>query len=338
MSFDARNERARAFHIQTRFGISPVVRKDSLPSLGDSFMPSSTPRLGLGSRLAAEPGLAPYPGWVLGSGQSASAAARIRKILWRSFRNPFVVPWLDDLRLTLYPGNETSRSVFVTGRYEPNEFCLLSKILKPGMTFVDVGANMGLFTLYASRRVGSSGRVLAIEPSQREADLLKRNVQLNGLDNVRILQVALSDRTSAVELLVAPEKNSGHNTLGAFGYNTPLDHRETIQAHRLDDIVQGEGLAQVDVIKMDIEGAELKALRGAAQTLRRDHPLLLLELSDRLLQHQESRSTQVLSLLAERGYRAYGFDSATGLPAQLTARDHFDSENIVAVAGDSLPW
>jgi FkbM family methyltransferase len=288
--------------------------------------------------MAAKPVLEPYPGWVLGSGQSASAAARFRRTLWRCFRRPFVVRWLDDLHLTLYPGNETSRSIFVTGRYEPNEFCLLARVLKPGMTLVDVGANMGLYTLYAARRVGLSGCVLAIEPSSREMETLKGNVEINALNNVRVRQVALSDHASEVELLVARAQNSGHNTLGEFGYNTPLDHREKTRTQCLDEIVQDEGLSKIDVIKMDIEGAELSALCGAVNTLRRDHPLLLLELADRLLRHQNSSSTAVLSLLTEHGYRMYGFDPGTGLPTPLTRRDYFDSENIIAMAGDSLPW
>ncbi len=259
-------------------------------------------------------------------------------MVWRCSRRPFTVPWLDGLRLTLYPGNETSGSIFITGLYEPNEFCLLSRILKPGMTFVDVGANMGLYTLYAARRVGDTGRVLAIEPSRREVAILKSNVEINQLKNVTILQLAVSDQVGEVELLVAGTRNSGHNTLGAFGYNTPLDHRENVEAQRLDQIVQAEGLQRIHVIKMDIEGAELAALRGAVDTLDRDHPLLLLELSDRLLQHQRSGSADVLSLLAQLGYRMYGFEAASGLPGPLAARAYYDSENIIAVAGDSLPW
>jgi FkbM family methyltransferase len=301
-------------------------------------MPPSKRRAGLARSLAAKPALAPYPGWVLGSGQSENFAARLRNICWRCLLTSFTVSWLDDLQLTLYPGNETSRSVFVTGRYEPNEFSLLSKILQPGMTFVDVGANMGLYTLFAARRVGVGGCVLAIEPSSREMRILKDNVERNVLRNVRLWQSALSDHASDVELLVARVQNSGHNTLGGFGYNTPLDHREKTRAQCLDEIVQTEGLPRIDVIKMDIEGAELRALRGASEMLRRDHPLILLELSDRLLQYQNSNSGDVLALLSQHNYRTYGFDVRTGLPAPLQSKKYFDSENIVAVAGDSLPW
>jgi FkbM family methyltransferase len=161
---------------------------------------------------------------------------------------------------------------------------------------------------------------------------------LNSLTNVITIRKAVSDRASEVELSVAPLGKSGHNTLGAFGYDTPLDHRERVQAERLDDVVYSEGLARVDVIKMDIEGAEMAALRGAVEALRQFKPVLLLELSDRSLQHQGTSSGEMLGWLEQQGYRMFCFDPATGSPVALQPRPHFDSENIVAAAGDATPW
>jgi len=258
---------------------------------------------------------------------------RLRKIVWRQFRRPFALPWLDGLRVHIYPGNEMSRTIFVTGLYDPNELSLLSRILKPGMTFVDAGANMGLYTLFAARRVGDAGRVLAIEPSQRELNILRSNVDLNGLTNVTIAPVALSNQPAELELRVAPLQKSGHNTLGAaFGHRTALDHLEKVRAVRLDDLIQEQKLARVDVLKMDIEGGEEIALRGAGQTLREHHPVVLMELSQRMLQHQNSSETRVLSLLAEYGYRVHGFEASTGLPSMEPR--HCSEENVIAVYGD----
>jgi FkbM family methyltransferase len=292
----------------------------------------------LGPRLSAKPVVELFPGWVLGSGQRANSASQFRRELWPLLRHPFAVSWLDNSKLFLYPGNETSRSVFVTGRYEPNEFFLLQRILKPGMTFIDAGANMGLYSIFAARRVGPRGKVLALEPSGREFEILQKNVKLNSLTNVLTIRKALADRASDVDLSVAPLGKSGHNTLGAFGYDTPLDHRERVQADRLDDVVYSEGLARVDVIKMDIEGSEMAALRGAEETLRQFKPVLLIELSDRSLQHQGTSSGEVLGWLGQQGYRMFCFDPATGSPVALQPRPHFDSENIIAAAGDATPW
>jgi hypothetical protein len=82
----------------------------------------------------------------------------------------------------------------------------------------------------------------------------------------------------------------------------------------------------------------MAALRGAVETLRQFKPVLLIELSDRSLQHQGSGSGEVLAWLERQGYRTFCFDPATGSPVALKTRAHFDSENIVAAAGDATPW
>src|SRR6266849_6285855 len=124
---------------------------------------------------------------------------------------PVLRPWLDGLNVYAYPGNETSRAIFVTGYYEPNEFFMLAQIFRPGMIFVDVGANMGLYTIFAARKIGERGTVLAIEPSTRECGRLLKNVQANSPLNVRLVRKAVSDSRSDVDLLVAEDRWSGHN-------------------------------------------------------------------------------------------------------------------------------
>ena len=291
----------------------------------------------LAEHVAAKPVLDPYPGWFLGAGEKQPISARARRQLWRWVRSGIDVEWLEGLRLHLDPGNETSRAIFITGRYEPNEFCLLTRVLQPGMTFVDVGANIGLYAMFAARKVMPGGTVLAIEPSSREYENLVKNIEANRIE-VRALRIAVTDRVGRAELLVAPLSNAGHNTLGAFGYGTPLERKEGVPMAPLDDIVADQGLRRLDVIKMDVEGAELMVLRGASRVLREFRPLWLLEISDRTLQHQNASSREIFDLMAAEGYRFFEFDKRSGLPQPLSPRPWFDSENIIAVSGDSLPW
>jgi len=255
----------------------------------------------------------------------------LRRQIWYAIRTPVVTPWLEDLSVYAYPGNETSRAIFVTGNYEPNEFYLLSQVIRPGMIFVDAGANMGLYTLFVARKIGAHGTVVAIEPSTRECERLLRNVAINSLSNVHLLRNAVSDACSDVDLLIADDEWSGHNTLGAFAYDTPLAIKERVRACRLDDIVSREGLSRVDIIKLDIEGAELRALKGASKILERFRPLLLLELADRALRHQGGSSSQIWDFCRQKGYRIFAFDQTTGLPVLAQQKPYYDSENVVAV-------
>jgi FkbM family methyltransferase len=203
------------------------------------------------------------------------------------------------------------------------------------MTFVDVGAHLGLYSLFAAKLTGPEGNVLALEPSSREFQKLQSNVAINGLRNVRPLRIAASNHNSEAELHVAVDPDSGKNTLGAFGYETQLRCSEVVRTERLDDIVEKEGLSRLDVLKMDIEGAELLALEGAVQTLDRFRPTLLLELSDRTLSGQGCSSSQVWEFLTQRGFRIFRFDVNTGLPIPGHQEAYFDGENIIAIHENS---
>jgi FkbM family methyltransferase len=283
--------------------------------------------------MAAPLVLEPRPGWCLGSREAGSGALlRLRKRLWESTRTAISIKWLNGTQIYIYAGNEICRSIFLTGCYEPNEFCLLERILRPGMTFIDVGANIGLYTVFAGTRVGREGVIVAVEPSSREFGRLKENTNLNKLTNVRLLQIAVSNFSAEAQLLVATEEKSGHNTLGAFGYDSVvLANTELVHVEPLDNIINEEGLQRVDVIKMDIEGAELFALQGAICTLKRFHPIIMLELSDRTLQNQKCSSTDVWQFLTQHGYRIYTYSNTNGVPVPAVYKHHFDAEDIVAL-------
>ena len=292
----------------------------------------------LASRLAASARLEPFPRWVLGAGEKG-LVPKLRRGIWRRLRRPLVLSWIDHLQVTLEPNNETSRSLFITGRYEPNEFCVLDRILKPGMVFLDVGANLGLYSLFAARKVGPRGMVFAIEASSREYAQLLRNVEMNQLANIKVLNIAASDYAGEAVLMVASAQHAGHNTLGGgFAYATPVERRERVRTARIDDIIREQSLGRLDVIKMDIEGAELNALRGSDNSLRQFRPLLILEVSDRSLQHQNASSSVLLDYISNLGYSLYCFHPETGVPAPAQRKPYYDSENILAVCGTEVPW
>lgn len=289
--------------------------------------------LGPYARCAAAPCIRPYPGWTTGSGTGPDTPGiEEQREMWQALREPMPVEWLEGLRINIYPGNETSHVVFLTGLYEPNEFYWLNSFLKPGMIVVDGGANMGLYTLFAARRVGAKGRVLAIEPSAREFGRLSAHVRMNALGNVRCRNVALGKEVTAADLKVAAEWNAGHNTLGEFGYDgVELNRTERVKVVPLDMLIREQGLGRIDLIKLDIEGAEYDALRGAEDTLRRFRPALLLELAERSLRHQGHDVEEIRNLLDACGYDLYGFDAqASGLVTAVKGQE-YDAENYIAL-------
>jgi FkbM family methyltransferase len=264
--------------------------------------------------------IGPYPGWFYGAfRENRSSGAGRRLAIWRAANRrgadrPVVLDW-HGIRLRAFLGNAMTLPLFVDGAIEPNELALVDSVLRPGHVFVDAGANEGLFTLVASRRVGPAGRVLAIEPSGREAERLRANLDLNDGRNVVIREVALGDRPGTAVLHVADQVHSGQNTLGGFIHDVVRhSHDEEVEVATLDDVVTAAGLSRLDVIKVDVEGADTAALRGGAGTLRRFRPLVLVELADAALRAQGSSAEELVALLSGHGYDLYAFDETTGRP------------------------
>jgi FkbM family methyltransferase len=147
---------------------------------------------------------------------------------------------------------------------------------KRGDTIVDVGAHIGLYSLIAAKRVGSSGKVIAIEPDPENCKLLQRNVELNKLTNVTILECAAFSSNSKLKLYL-PGKERGFTKLSTLMANRAVtENFLEIDATTLDYLLVMQGIAQVNWIKIDVEGAELEVLKGAAVTLSESKDVALL--------------------------------------------------------------
>ncbi len=147
---------------------------------------------------------------------------------------------------------------------------------KPGDTVVDVGAHIGLYSLIAAKRVGPSGKVIAIEPDPENCNLLHRNIELNKLTNVTILERAAFSSNSKLKLYL-PGKERGFTKLGTIMANRAMtENFLEIDATTLDHLMLMQGMTQVNWIKIDVEGAELEVLKGATVTLSVSKDIALL--------------------------------------------------------------
>jgi FkbM family methyltransferase len=215
----------------------------------------------------------------------------------------------------IYPNDETSRCLYTEGYYEPNQICFLRSVLRPGMTFLDIGAHSGVYSLVAALSVGPEGRILSVEPSRREFQKLRLNLQLNKFTAVDVTQAAVSDRNGEMTLKIAGEPHTGHNTAGSFSYpGIALVAEETVKCLTIDELVLKKNLERVDVIKLDIEGSEFAALTGAASTLEKYRPVVLFENPDKPGCGQEPLCGKIWDLLTSKGYRLFRYGRETGLP------------------------
>lgn len=177
---------------------------------------------------------------------------------------------------------------------------VLARLLRPGDVFVDGGANVGLLSLIGATVVGPTGRVLACEPGPGTRVLLEANAALNAFETLESHPVALSDRLGT-ERFVVFENGSGLASFAPRGEGgTIIEVRVTT----LDDLTSCLG-ERVALVKLDIEGAEVKALLGASDLITRAAPLFLVEVESEHLARQGASADDLSYILEPHGYEAY---------------------------------
>jgi len=186
--------------------------------------------------------------------------------------------------------------------YEP-DLVALERFLTAGKTFVDVGANYGVFSLVASRLVGPQGRIAAFEPAQKTFSAFERNLALNRITNVQALRLALSDHSGKARLYHEPDatRNSLSPSLESQG-------SEEVETRTLDEVFPGLGMGRLDFLKIDAEGADGLVCRGAVETLRKYSPPVMFEYYRGSAARMGLSEDEPIQLLSSLGYRFHRFE------------------------------
>jgi FkbM family methyltransferase len=204
-------------------------------------------------------------------------------------------------RLYLDPVSTLSQALVREGAYEAGMLQTLEHYLKPGGVFVDVGANEGYFTVAGAGLVGISGKAVAVEPQQRLTPILARNFELNGLTNIQVFHVVISDRAGSSTLFVSPGTNTGSTSLyRPTRYRLPTD---VVPCMTLASLFDSARIDRADLLKMDIEGGEHEALLGSSDLFReRRIRALALELHPYILRRRNLDPGALPRFLQECGY------------------------------------
>lgn len=208
--------------------------------------------------------------------------------------------------LLLDPGDDVSRTILVSlrSRWEPEVWESISSALSEGAVFFDVGAHIGYDSLKASVKVGERGRVVAFEPNPNTLTVLRGNIAASGARNVVVQPIACTDTEQTLTLFDSTRGgNSGSSSLSQTNAG-PLTQSYAVRGRPIDDVVRELGLTRLDVLKADVEGAELLVLRGAAQTLRRFHPKLVLEVAPAQLANMNTSAEELEAFIESLGYNA----------------------------------
>lgn len=181
-----------------------------------------------------------------------------------------------DLKMKIDTSRTIGAAIYWTGFHEFREFIFLHGYLKKDMVFVDIGANQGEYTLFAAKRL-TSGHVLSFEPLPSMRKMLMENISLNNFKNILLFEFGLS---TEAKLFTIHEFEGNHEGLATlYPGDKKVKSSLTIVTKALDNVFYSTGLQRLDFIKVDIEGGELNALKGARKTIELFKPWILVEIN-----------------------------------------------------------
>jgi len=217
--------------------------------------------------------------------------------------------------------------------FEQGEMDFVKKLLRRDMTVVDVGAHHGLYTLLAAKRVGWSGRVVAIEPSPRECARIEKHLRLNRCSNVELVACAAGEDAGEAELYVADGFYDAFNSLRPPAIDAPV-RTVKVPVRRLDDILSELDIPKVDFIKLDAEGAELSVLYGALRLLnRKSRPAMLVEVQDVRTAAWGYAAREILRFLIRMDYQWFVIAAKGALLPINCEQQNYDA-NLVALPAE----
>ena len=244
--------------------------------------------------------------------------------------------WGAELYLSHY--YHIDRNILNFGCYDENLHLAIERLVRPGMVCFDVGANLGEMALHMAMRTGPAGVVHAFEPVPAVFERLKNHVERNRLQNIRMHSLALSDRNGTCTIASA-DATSDNQGLGSIVNTNEIivPVRQEIQAQTLDDFVSQQHIDRIDLIKIDIQGAEMLLLEGGNQVFTNLSPDILIEISPTDLAQGGFNSRDVCCLIERYGYGIYALKAgaigrriiASGVSPNFNATNVFCSKKPV---------
>lgn len=224
-----------------------------------------------------------------------------RELLADQYQNTVEVVTEDGFDILVWPEEPTICASIKAKTYEPHTVAAFRRMLRPGMSVVDIGANVGFLTLTAAALVGPTGSVVAVEPNPMNVKLMEASRRLNGFAHVRVLPVAAGREVGLLALRTDGSNGTAVQLTG--DYASPLG-ATMVPVVNLEAALGDHGNDRVDFIKVDVEGAEGAALAGLERIIDRDHPAIVSEFSpDAMPMLSGMTGREYLESFVRRGYK-----------------------------------
>ncbi|MDF5727467.1 MAG: FkbM family methyltransferase [Rhizonema sp. PD38] len=258
----------------------------------------------------------------------------IRFISWqlykRLFQHSLDIQLLPDVKIRCYPDSHSAAAILYCGLYEYDEMNFLLQYLRDEDSFIDIGANVGVYTLIAASKI-KHGSIYSFEALPKNFTRLEENLKINQFEQVKPYAVAVSDLIGITSLNLAERDSMPFITL------TATENTITVPTDTLDNLLKNQSLANLTLAKMDIEGAEILAIKGATYLLKQQRPYVwILEINDAVnnFGHQKQ---DVVDLLQDYGYGLYRYDADSNQLHAITL-DGQQGNNVLAIANSALDF
>jgi len=246
-----------------------------------------------------------YDHWPLPRGGSIFLTVN-EKLYAMGIMKPVVVTLPTGITMELDGRDMVTQTILTEGIWEPKVTEWVNSNVKPGDVFVDVGAHVGYYSLLAAKLVGESGKVVAVEPNPPTITRLERDIALNPFKNIVVQKVACTDKETTLKFFQAPIENTGESSVDKT--HAKEGNEISVPGVPLDKIIQDLGIKRVDMVKIDVEGAEMMVLGGMTNIITTYHPKFSIELKDDLLKNMGSSLADAKALFLRNGYTIQAFD------------------------------
>ena len=210
------------------------------------------------------------------------------------------------LRIRFHPSSYSGWHLFYRGIYEEKLVRTCHRLLRRDMTFVDIGANVGLYSVVAGNAVGPNGRIIAVEPQPGLAAIVASNAALNLQRNIDVKTLALGEIAAKAILYQPSSTNDGQATLRLRDYENFFGEPVAVEVETLSRLLRRCGISEVGGIKIDVEGAELAVLKGFAEELADRPPeFIFVECIDAHLRRFGATAEELLQFLRKYGYELF---------------------------------
>jgi FkbM family methyltransferase len=252
--------------------------------------------------------------------------------IWNSLfeTNNYIIHKLEnDIKLQLYKDSILCRLIYFG--FEEKEITFIKRFLKNGDVLLDIGSNIGLFSLYASQIVGNEGQIYAIEPTPETFKRLEGNINLNLFKNIRTFNIGLSNEKATLKFNIS---NDGHDAWNSFAKLNELENSSSVEVEvtTLDSFLNENNIIHIDLVKLDVEGWEKFVLQGGKELITKSSsPVFMIEFTEENAFAAGYYCGEIYDVMKKYGYQWYTYDVDNNELDKEEKRLHYPYNNLIAV-------